>query len=515
MEVPTKYQRYILDSLYGIIHLPDYIWDVLFIPEMQRLRELRLYNINSLCFTGGANINRYEHSIGTCYLALKCIESNLQDLPQKQQQLFVLAALFHDLYNAAFGHSLEYVENFSPEHLFFSAATGKKYEKYEYKHASFEPIYFGMCQEVTLKLVNHLKYTEDDIRMIGEYICGTGEYGVLLSGSIDLDNIDNVYRMSYHMGLTKDKQTPLILAQSIWAMNNKLFIKDQSLDLVKEWINLRNKLYSFLILNADDFSAKYMLTEAIELSKSKSKPQFAWYDTDFQLLEKLANTSSDVANIISRLMKGNVYGCIVIYSTTNTSVHYSLSKYTTRTIIENDLNALFKPEVIKYISDFDHDEQKSIKGIKGISYDTSSSHLKITQDFKDDSMLLLVKKELTKHKSIITYMFKELQNKISTLKLKSPIFGIYSILDINKTNRKVFLNLRSGEPIELGQSSNCLYIAVFIKNIEFSNVSLNHVKFSYSKYFSHVKSTIRTYITSICNDSNLSEIPLYSEVDCV
>lgn len=41
--------KYIYDSLYGVIYLPEYVWKVIFTPEVQRLRELRLCNINSLC----------------------------------------------------------------------------------------------------------------------------------------------------------------------------------------------------------------------------------------------------------------------------------------------------------------------------------------------------------------------------------------------------------------------------------------------------------------------------------
>ena len=77
MKSKNVYKRYILDALYAVLYFPNFIWDVLFTPEMQRLRELRLYNINSLCFTGASNINRYEHSIGTCHLAMQCIALNL------------------------------------------------------------------------------------------------------------------------------------------------------------------------------------------------------------------------------------------------------------------------------------------------------------------------------------------------------------------------------------------------------------------------------------------------------
>lgn len=60
---------YIFDCLYGKIEFEDKVYQCMLTPEMQRLREVRLGNVNSIFLTGSANINRFEHSIGTAYLA--------------------------------------------------------------------------------------------------------------------------------------------------------------------------------------------------------------------------------------------------------------------------------------------------------------------------------------------------------------------------------------------------------------------------------------------------------------
>ena len=509
----TSYKRYILDTLYGVIYFPDYIWDVIFIPEMQRLRELRLYNINSLSFTGGANINRYEHALGTCYLALQCVQSHHIHIPIKEQQLIVLSALFHDLYNAAFGHSLEYIEGFSPADMFYSIVTGNKYDAYKYKYAAFEPIYFGMCEELTRTLHDRLQLTEPDIAKIGAYIRGEGEYGALISGSMDLDNIDNVYRMSYHMGLTTDRRTPLVLAQSIWARDNKLFIKDEALPLVDQWLTLRKRLYKFLLLNPDDFSAKYMLTEAIEHSKFNDKPLFSWYDTDFSLIDKLSKSSSAVYNIMSRLMTGSVYGCFGIYSTNNIDLFNILSDTSARRDLENDLSQSLRPVVTMRVSDFSVDDQNSIKGIKGISYDNSTLTLKLTYDFKKGTMDSLLNGPLSKHRQLILKMYHNLRNKFATFKLKSPIIGIHSILDINRTERQVTLNLKSGDVIILGRPSCCVFIGVFIKNKEFANLNLNQNNILTTNIILNIKNEIHHFFARIFRNDDFREVPLYSEVE--
>ena len=424
-----KYKKkYIYDVLYGPIYLPDYAWHVIFTPEVQRLRELRLCNINSLCLTGGANVNRFEHTLGTCYLALLNIENSHYNLTEHEKQLFVIASIFHDVYNSAFGHSLEYVEDVKPENMFYYAATGKKFESYSYKAASFSPIYFGRLEELYSSL-KVLKYTDCDIKTIGEFINGEGKLGKILSGSIDLDNIDNVCRLAYHIGLFNDKELPLKLAKSLWVDNEKLKIEDEKLSLINDWINVREHLYKLLLLNPEEFSAKYMLTEAFELFKKQENKNigFAWYDVDYQLLEKLSKASSEISNIVSSLMCGQLYGCIAIYTTTKLDKYKEFLNFETREIIENKLSLLIKPEVIVEIELSEYIQQ-IIRGIKGISYNSVEKKLKINYELKENIVKMLVENELSEHKDLIFSMRENAINKFNLYKIKSPHFGIHPIL---------------------------------------------------------------------------------------
>jgi HD superfamily phosphohydrolase len=287
MEKVHRTKRYIYDPLYGVIDdLPPYIWGVISCPELQRLREVRLCNINSLCLTGGANINRYEHAIGTCHLAQECLNSwpPLNPISEKEQKFFLLAALLHDVASAAFGHSVEYIESkegFEHEKAFEYVVVGERRPSYQYKSATLEPIFLGMYRELLSNL------TEEDLRMIGKIISGKGRFGPLINSTIDLDNIDNVFRLGYHIGLVKSGEVPLKLAKSLYIENDKLVVRKEAVPLVEEWHKVRKMLYSLLLLNPEDFSAKCMLTEAIEIAKKKEIQPFNWYDVDFELLGKL------------------------------------------------------------------------------------------------------------------------------------------------------------------------------------------------------------------------------------
>ena len=186
---------YIWDALYGKIEFSPLVYKCMFSPEVQRLREVRLCNINSLCITGSSNINRFEYSIGTAYLASINIESLGQKhlgLGKKEKEIFIIAALLHDVANGPFGHSYEYImekKGFVPEQgledVFtdvVSVGTGA------HKNSSpFETIFFGKLRALTSILSSEQKVE------ITQIIAGKHPLSKLISNAIDLDNIDNVF----------------------------------------------------------------------------------------------------------------------------------------------------------------------------------------------------------------------------------------------------------------------------------------------------------------------------------
>ena len=58
-----------LDPLYGRTTLAANEVELLHAPEIQRLRNIRMCNINSLLVTGASEISRFEHCLGVVRLA--------------------------------------------------------------------------------------------------------------------------------------------------------------------------------------------------------------------------------------------------------------------------------------------------------------------------------------------------------------------------------------------------------------------------------------------------------------
>lgn len=303
--------RYIYDSLYGALFFPEYVWDLLVCPELQRLREVRLCNINSLCLTGGANINRYEHVVGTAALALQCVSAWPGKLAPDLQRRIVLAALLHDVGTAPFGHSVQYVlqlQGYRHESLYDLLGSNHASSTFQYQKARFEPVYFGLPKQVAARI------PDAELREISEIVEGRGDFGPIINGTIDLDNLDNVYRLAYHIGLVKSGATPSALAKSIWVYKGRVKVKPEAVEFLNEWYTVRRRLYHYLLLNPDEFSAKCMLEDALFLSQARSTFSFAWHQVDFELLEKLGRSTAEVSPIVSRLMVGNLYGCVGIYA---------------------------------------------------------------------------------------------------------------------------------------------------------------------------------------------------------
>ena len=534
-----KEKRYIYDALYEVINLPDFIWDIISCPELQRLREVRLCNINSLCLTGGANINRYEHAIGTCYLAKICLDNwpPLNPITKEEKIHFLLAALLHDVVSGAFGHSIEYVEGFKHEEDFIYAVTGEKGSEYEYMTVSTESIFFGMSRELVPRLESlKKKYkVEIDIKKIGEIIAGRGRFGPLLNNIMDLDNIDNVFRLAYHIGLVKSGEIPIKLAKSLYIKDKKLVIRKEAISLIEEWYNVRKKLYSFLLLNPEEFSAKCMITEAIELAKIKEKKPFRWFYVDFELLENLSRFPL-VEVSIRKLILPNMK------STLSIDFKNELDKL----IISENLKSILREQynivlsssaIVEKIRDGwkikDRRKEYLIKEKK-----KELAIYKIVKRGEDISTIIsrLMKGKLygcigifstsrTKKASIFFDFSKkrELEDELSSIirekcgsilsKLKNATIAIHPIIDVNKTERQVIIDTDSRESIKVGKSSKRLLIGVFFRNKELDIYDLYSLNEKHPEKLKRVKEEVYKYLVEILDDRNLKRLELYGEVN--
>ena len=539
---------YILDALYGKIEFSPLVYKCILSPEVQRLREVRLCNINSLCITGSANINRYEHSIGTAYLALVNAESTAIKhlrLDKKTKETFIIAALLHDVANGPFGHSYEYIrekKGFIPEQglneLFsdvVSVWTGA------HKNSSpFETIFFGKLRAL------HSILSSEQKSEISKIISGHHALSKLISDSIDLDNIDNVFRMAYHMGLNFRREAPRKLAESMFIENGSVLFLESAKTYLEEWYLVRQKVYKFLLLNPQEFAGKYMLTEAMDIlfeCISQKKAQgcdIKWNYTDYQLMEEL-NKLKEVWIKRKTVIYENIDTHLVqeVMGMKSAEVRKSFIKEYLESLTltvpikekgrQGETYKLLLNENFSYCIDgmgiieianrnmiFEISEHKLYK-VVNVRYNPSQIVSRLMTGNLYHCLMILESDDIEKYGGFLDYSKRitiedELEARIRSHKEFSHLnIGIHPILDVNKTERQLFVTFKGmNEHVTIGnESSKKLLIGVFIKNEPYG---LNHARFSLGKNQDILTSIVTDYFTSFF-ENGVKVVQLYEEAN--
>jgi HD superfamily phosphohydrolase len=313
----------IFDPLYGRVSLTAEEYGLIRLPEVQRLRGIRMCNINSLLVTGASEITRFEHSIGVLRLAQEWVSHH--SISENHGIEIIAAALLHDMQTGPFGHSLQYVleENeIEGEFKHDDVAHGAAHTYYQDidAAATFAGRPFGAE-----------KFLGQHWQSVSNMIKGQGDFGPLISGTMDLDNIDNVVRLAYHVGVADkaDAEIALSLARDMSVQHGMLCFSADSVKKIEKWQEIRAALYGLLLLDWAEFSAKAMLTRAIEIAvASKKLGASDWVHTDAELLnllekETIGETQA-VGELVKRLRVGDLYDPIILCSSPNIEA-YELS----------------------------------------------------------------------------------------------------------------------------------------------------------------------------------------------
>lgn len=322
-----------LDPMYGLISVHDDDRSLFFTPEFQRLRYVRMCNINSLFLTGASEPSRFEHCVGTYHLSNIWIDAHRPS--RSQAKTLRAAALLHDWQTPAFGHSFQYVledNEFDArfEHGDVAAGSASGFHQRVDAGRSFAGRQFSAERE--------LGAAASDVYTA---IKGEGPLGPLISGTLDLDNLDNVFRLAFHMGLCSDadRAIPAALAPRLWVNSGRLTTTSKYVDFVQRWCDLRTQLYEYLLLDRGEFAAKAMLTLATELAvEQRILGPDSWRYVDDEFLSYLENASAGEAQEVSRLSKrlrvGDLFPVIGVWTTPSVGLYDSLNSVKAKREIE-------------------------------------------------------------------------------------------------------------------------------------------------------------------------------------
>ena len=296
----------ISDSLYGGFELPDWCERIILTPEVQRLRGIRLINTSSPTLTSLSDVRRYTHSIGVLKLAIDFSEKN--GLSQSDAKLIGTAAICHDLGTPPFGHLFEYLlkatQGWSHENMVSSILDGTYRPE-----GRFSQILRG--RELTLG--KRLRNLGVDTGTVGTIAAGGGEFGQLVAGSLDFDNIDNIARMAQMLGIRGFSGAEAESLVSEFSIHSgSVAISHQATLGIQNWTEVRRSVYRLLALDETNLAGQSMLTdcltEALALGEVDAND---WFWTDEWLLYRLEQISQ-VKATIQRFNSGDLFETIFL-----------------------------------------------------------------------------------------------------------------------------------------------------------------------------------------------------------
>ena len=226
----------ILDPLYGTLVFSEREAALIFSPEIQRLRYVRMCNINSLLITGASEISRFEHVIGVLYLSKEWTAAN--GIRGQDADVIHAAALLHDVQTGPFGHSLEYILEDNKvqgdfRHQDVGHGASRRYLQLVRANASFCGARFSASEQLGERWAE-----------VALTISGGGAFGKIISDRIDLDNIDNVVRLAYHVGLATRvyATTSVQLVRDIRMTDGVISISGAGIPPLLRWQEIRRSL---------------------------------------------------------------------------------------------------------------------------------------------------------------------------------------------------------------------------------------------------------------------------------
>jgi HD superfamily phosphohydrolase len=166
--------KIIKDPVHGYVEVEEFALALLDSPALQRLRYIKQLGFSYLVYPG-ANHTRFEHSLGTMFLAdVACRRFGLSD---DERRLAVAAALLHDIGHGPFSHASEPLM-----------------EKFLHRtHDDIERI-------VEEQVGNLLRASGIDPDELCSVVKGKHALSGIIHGDLDVDRMDYLLRDAYYTG---------------------------------------------------------------------------------------------------------------------------------------------------------------------------------------------------------------------------------------------------------------------------------------------------------------------------
>ena len=294
----------IFDPLYGRFELSEIARTLCTLPEVRRLSQVRLLNSITPTLATLSELRRYAHTLGVLHLFSVWKRTNGRRFSGSDVDALEVAIILHDVATPPFGHLFEYVlkELLGWDHESAAVTTLLK----DHGPASTgQQIFAGR----TPKVLDHIDRLGVDLDKVKAVLTKGHILSALIFGVVDFDNLDNVWRMSWALGLggTVRARDAEVLASCLDVTNSgTLLLRGDGPAILHTWAALRRAVYNVLVFDQATVASQALLTYAIKqgLSRNVIAPE-DWLLNDESLLARLSRDAL-LKDVIERQYLGQL-----------------------------------------------------------------------------------------------------------------------------------------------------------------------------------------------------------------
>ncbi len=296
--------KIIHDGIHGSMKVDGLVLDVIKTPEFQRLRSIRQLGLAYLVYPG-ANHSRFEHSLGTWYVAKRL--SQELELSRNESMLLQVGALLHDVGHGPFSHTFETI----------------------YRHYVREHDHMKLGQDIILGNIDVTegngggnipeiieKYDYDfDPKDVADLILGRSRppyIGEALHGDVDVDQIDYLIRDAHYTGVAHGIIDLERLLKVLTIHGNRLVVVEKGIEAVEGMMVARSLMYSRVYFHHTVKIAEGMLTRALEAAMEEGYLRDFWRMTDCRVVVELEDLEGFPAEMVRRIKYRKLYKAAVL-----------------------------------------------------------------------------------------------------------------------------------------------------------------------------------------------------------
>ncbi len=348
----------IIDPIYGRVEITGLEHLIINTPEMARLRRIQQLGLADLAFPG-ANHTRFEHSVGTLFIADKIAKA--LGLSDEIIMKVRIAALLHDVGHCAFSHVVESVLKRNP--LYQPVINGKNFLNHEMFTKYIITNSFHTKPEIAA-YADAPFFEEIASMATGDVDAVPKPYlAQIISNDIDADRIDFLLRDSYHTGVSLGLVDLDQIIGSMTLHNGRVILggsqsydEDMALTAAESMLIARAHHYSAIIHNPKTQGARVMLLHALEKAlglyeksgndvRSTMAKFFTLY-IDSDLLNFIeSNGDENSRKLVSNLRNGYICNAVARFTHKNLN---PLTRMALSTIARNGVaRKMFEDELAK------------------------------------------------------------------------------------------------------------------------------------------------------------------------